>query len=140
MTTKLTAQQEAFCKCVADGMNQSDAYRSSYDASKMTNKSINENASKVAAHAKVAPRLAELKAKLESKQLWSREHSVKVLANIALQKDAQLSAKVSAVKELNMMHGYNEPIKLDHMSKDGSMATIRKIRIAELLAKLGGGE
>jgi len=140
MTNKLTAQQEAFCKCIADGMNNSDAYRSAYDVSKTTDKSVNELASRAMKNVKIASRVKELKAKLESKQLWSREHSVKVLANIALQKDAQLSAKVSAVKELNMMHGYNEPIKLDHMSKDGSMATIRKIRIAELLAKLGGGE
>ena len=121
MTNKLTAQQEAFCKCIADGMNNSDAYRSAYDTSKSSAKSINEAASKLLANTKVATRVKELKAKLESKQLWSREHSVKVLANIALQKDAQLGAKVSAIKELNMMHGYNEPIRMDHLSSDGSM-------------------
>jgi phage terminase small subunit len=121
MTNKLTAQQEAFCKCVADGMNNSDAYRAVYKTTKSTAKSINEVASRLANDVKVLSRVKELKAKLESKQLWSREHSVKVLANIALQKDAQLSAKVSAVKELNMMHGYNEPTKVDHLSSDGSM-------------------
>lgn len=124
MSNKLTAQQEAFCQCVADGMNQSDAYRASYKAGKMTNKQINEEASKLASNPKVAQRLKELKAKLENKQLWTREHSVRVLAGIAVQKDAQLSAKVSAVKELNIMHGYNEPIKIDHMSRDGSMTPL----------------
>jgi len=121
MTNKLTAQQEAASQARANGMNQSDAYRAAYDTSKMTSKSVNEAASKLFAETKVASRVNELQAKLESKQLWSREHSVRVLAGIAVQKDAQLSAKVSAVKELNLMHGYNEPIKLDHLSSDGSM-------------------
>ena len=124
MTNKLTSQQEAFCNCVADGMNQSDAYRASYKAGGMTNKQINEEASKLASHPKVSQRLKEVRLKLENKQLWSREHSVKVLAQIALQKDAQLSAKVSAVKELNLMHGYNEPIKVDNISSDGSMTPL----------------
>jgi len=119
MTNKLTAQQEAFCKCIADGMNQSDAYRSAYDATNTTDKSVNELASRAMKNVKIASRVKELKSKLENKQLWSREHSVKVLANIALQKDAQLSAKVSAVKELNLMHGYNEPTSLNISGPNG---------------------
>jgi hypothetical protein len=60
---------------------------------------------------KVAERVAQLKAQLQSKQLWSREMSVKAL--VQAYKEGSGSTKVSAVKELNAMHGYNAPQKID---------------------------
>lgn len=111
----LTAKQEKFCNCIADGMTQSDAYRAAYSCARMKDKSIWERASKLMAEAKVASRVDELRSKLEKKQLWTREMSVKVLGSIAAGKDdAPHSARVSAVRELNLMHGYNEPQKIDH--------------------------
>ena len=135
MIAKLTHQQEAFCRYVADGLNQSDAYRSAYNAENMTDKSIHENASKVAAHAKVQPRLRELKEELEEQQLWSRENSVKVLAVIARDGDLLTSARVSSVKELNAMHGFNEPVKIDLSSTDGTMTPVHQMT-DEQLAKI----
>jgi len=58
---KLTAKQEAFAQAVASGKNQSDAYREAYDARQMKLSSINVNASKLMADAKVAQRVADLR-------------------------------------------------------------------------------
>lgn len=63
MDSKLTHNQELFAQKVAEGLNQSDAYRFSYPASKNhSDKTVWENASKLAANAKVAPRIRELRA------------------------------------------------------------------------------
>lgn len=109
---KLTAKQEAFAQAIADGMTQADAYRSSFNVRPGTKpESIYDSASKVMANPEVAQRVAELKEKLEEKQLWSREMSVKAL--IQAYREGSGSVKVAAVKELNAMHGYNEPAKLN---------------------------
>lgn len=108
---KLTAQQEKFCQCIADGMTQADAYRASYKAGKMTDEAIYVKASELASNGKVAVRLKELKDALASKQLWTREQSVAQLVK-ELGGD-RASDRINAVKELNNMHGFNAPTKLD---------------------------
>jgi hypothetical protein len=108
---KLTAQQEKFCQCIADGLNQADAYRASYKAGKMKDEAIYVAACRLAADHKVALRLKELKDALASKQLWTREQSV---AQLVSELDGDRAGdRISAVKELNAMHGYNAPTKLD---------------------------
>ena len=129
---QLTPKQEAFAQAIADGMRQAEAYRLAYNAEKMKAESVHVNASKLMADAKVAQRVDELKAALAEKALWKREDSVAVLSEVALNThgDAKYSERVSAVKELNAMHGYNEPAKIDITSSDGSMAPkIDTIRI-----------
>jgi len=111
MDHKLTAKQEAFAQAIADGMGQADAYRIAYDAEKMSTNNIYSKASVLMSDGKVAERVAQLKAQLQSKQLWSREMSVKAL--VQAYKEGSGSTKVSAVKELNAMHGYNAPQKID---------------------------
>lgn len=92
-------------------MNQSDAYRAAYSAGAMKDTSINCNASKLLSDAKVAQRVDELRKALESKALWTREKSVQVLSEVADM--GKYQERVSAVKELNSMHGFNAPTKLD---------------------------
>ena len=111
--TTLTAKQEAFCQAIANGLNQSDAYRSAYNAGKMKDNSINVNASKVAADAKVSLRIKELRDELASKSLWTRDHSIAVLAGVVEACDAKHSDKIASVKVLNEMQGFNAPVKLD---------------------------
>lgn len=108
----LTAKQEAFAQALADGLNQSDAYRKAYDVQEATGKSVNELASKLAKNVKVASRVDELRGKLEEKALWTRQKSVAVLADIAAGAESKAGEKVAAVKELNAMHGFNEPAKI----------------------------
>lgn len=111
---KLTAKQEAFAQGIADGLGQADAYRMAYDADGMKDSTIYSKASVLMSDGKVAARVAELKAQVAEKQLWTREMSVKGLMSayrIALEAKAS-AGMTAAVKELNVMHGYNEPTKL----------------------------
>jgi phage terminase small subunit len=107
---KLTAKQEAFCQGIADGLGQADSYRAAYDAEGMKDNTIYPLASKLMKSEKVAARISELRESVQEKQLWSREMSVKAL--VQAYREGSGATKVSAVKELNAMHGYNEPSKL----------------------------
>ena len=110
---KLTAKQEAFAQGIADGLGQADAYRMAYDAEGMKDESIYPQASKLIKNPKIATRVAELKSQVADKQLWTREMSVKGLMSayrIALEAKSS-TGMTGAVKELNIMHGYNEPTK-----------------------------
>lgn len=119
---KLTAKQEAFAQYIADGIGQGDAYRMAYDAEGMKDSTVHPKASRMLSEGKIRARVDELKAQVVQKQLWSREMSVKGLIQayrIAL--DAKTSTGMTAaVKELNNMHGFNEPTKL---SITGNMVT-----------------
>ena len=58
---KLTAKQEAFCQnIVAGGMTNTDAYKAAYDSTGMKDSTIHQEACRVAAHPKVAARIAVL--------------------------------------------------------------------------------
>jgi len=119
----MSPKQEHFAQCIADGMTQADAYRTAYDASNMKDSSIHVNASKLLADAKVKQRVAELKQKLSAKALWSREMSVKALVSAykVAQGSSNSSGMTGAIKELNAMHGFNAPQKVDLMNSDGSL-------------------
>jgi transposase len=115
---KLTAKQETFCQGIADGLGQADSYRAAYDAEGMKDNVIYARASELMKNGKVTDRIKELRSEVQEKQLWSREMSVKAL--VQAYREGSGSVKVSAVKELNAMHGYNEPSKL---SITGNMVT-----------------
>lgn len=107
----LTAKQEAFAQAIADGMTQADAYRTAYDAESMSDNAIYVEASKLIDNPNVAQRVKELKDALADRVLWTREMSVKALVQTF--RESSGSVKVAAVKELNAMHGYNEPAQLN---------------------------
>ena len=107
----LTAKQEAFAQAVAGGMTQADAYRSSYDCEGSANTTIIENASRAMADSNVSARVAELKEAIAIAAIWTRLDSVQTLADIAKDDEARANEKVSAIKELNSMHGFNAPTK-----------------------------
>lgn len=106
----LTVKQEAFAQGIADGLSQADAYRAAYDAKNMADTSVYVEASKLIDNPNVAQRVKELKDALADRVLWTREMSVKALVQTF--KESAGSVRVAAVKELNAMHGYNEPSKL----------------------------
>lgn len=108
---KLTAKQEKFAQCIADGKNQSDAYRLAYDAGGMKPETINSKAYQMLKKDQIRARVAELKTALESKGLWTREKSVTALAGIVDDGEAKATEIVAAIKELNSMHGFNAPTK-----------------------------
>ena len=109
----LTAKQEAFAQAIADGKNQSDAYRSAYNAGKMKAETVQQTACRLMTDRKVSARVDELREELANKSLWTREQSVAVLAGVVEAMDAKHGDKISAVKVLNDMQGFNAPVKLD---------------------------
>jgi len=139
----LTPKQEKFAQCVADGMSQADAYRTAYDCKPTTKpESIQDSAYKVMANPEVYQRVEELRAQLAEKSLWSRADSVNILAEIAQDLGNKAGERVSAIKELNAMHGWNKQV-IDHQSSDGSMSPVKPAKdltdeeLAAELEKLG---
>lgn len=110
---KLTDKQERFAQAVASGMTQADAYRTAYDAGDMKPETIWKRATELMNNGKVAGRVNELKGAIAAKLLWTREKSVSRLADIADDAEARANEKVAAIKELNAMHGFNAPAKIE---------------------------
>ncbi|UOF76719.1 terminase small subunit [Caudoviricetes sp.] len=108
----LTPQREQFCRLIAiDGKNQSDAYRGAFDSSKMTPGSVNTKASEMAKDVEVRLRIDELKRELLSFSTWTRQNSIDALREVINNPD-KASDITGAVKELNIMHGYNAPVEV----------------------------
>lgn len=122
----LTPKQEKFAQCIADGMSQADAYRASFACENMKDNSIYREASLLMDAPKISQRIAELRTKLEKKTLWTREMSVKAL--IGAYKEGKPHEKIAAVKELNVMHGYNIPIADDTSASKANAIEFRVIQ------------
>lgn len=117
----MTPKQEHFAQCIADGMTQADAYRTAYGAEKMKPETIHKRASELMSDGEVAGRVKKLRHTLSEKALWSREMSVQSLLNVISSPDKQTDI-IAAVKELNAMHGFNAPQKVDLINSDGSLS------------------
>lgn len=119
----LTPQQEAFARGVANGKSQSEAYRLAYPKSQAWKpETVAQAASRLMANSNVHAIVDSIRAELAERCLWSREQSVKVLSNIATagEKDAD---RVRATAELNKMHGFEAPQKIEH---SGSVTQITR--------------
>jgi hypothetical protein len=129
----MSPKQEHFAQCIADGMTQADAYRTAFDAGNMKPETIHKRASELMTNGEVAGRVAELKEKLVTKALWSREMSVKALVSSykVAQGQNNSSGMTGAIKELNAMHGFNAPQKVDLMNSDGTL----RPQIIQIVAK-----
>jgi hypothetical protein len=124
----MSPKQEHFAQCIADGMTQADAYRTAFDAGNMKPETIHKRASELMTNGEVAGRVAELKEKLVTKALWSREMSVKALVSSykVAQGQNNSSGMTGAIKELNAMHGFNAPQKVD-ISGELSLQRIERV-------------
>ena len=101
----LTPKQEKFCKNIAiEGMSYSDAYRNAYDASGMSDKSINEKASRMKDEVKISSRLKELYDQIDSPKIMSAQARAERLTGLAeLSEDPNVVMK--AIDLLNKMTG-----------------------------------
>lgn len=117
----LTSQQEKFCRLVAEGNTQSDAYRMAYPKSKANKKSMNEKASRLMAQSNISSRVSELIDELKEKSMWTREESVKILKNLLHADDIRKSDIINAIKELNKMHGFEAAQKIEHKIESGNV-------------------
>lgn len=110
----LTPKQEKFAQEVASGKSQADAYRAAFNCANSKPQTVIENASRLMADSNVSARVDQLKEQLSEKALWTREDSVRILAEIAKDEEASRKDKTGAIKVLNEMHGFNAPKKIEH--------------------------
>lgn len=101
----LTAKQEAFVQNIIQGMSQADAYRSAYDASRMTDKTVHEKASLLAGQDKVKARLSELRDKLANENIMSAQKRMEWLTGLIHNAEASNTDKLKALDILNKMDG-----------------------------------
>jgi len=87
MGETLTQKQEKFVQGLIKGKSQRESYKSSYNAKKMSDNSIDVNACKLLKNAKVALRYTELNNKIikrsEEKAIITAEEIIKGIAQIA---------------------------------------------------------
>ena len=121
----LTHQQEAFAQAVASGKSQAEAYRTAYPKSlRWKPDSVWNKASALMADVRVSARVDAIRTEINELGLWSRERSVRAL--VAVIDSAEKGGEVvAAVKELNAMHGFNAPQKIEHSGEINSI--VRKV-------------
>lgn len=115
--SKLTKRQEGFAQSISAGKTQADAYRENYSTKNMADKTLWAEASLLAKDPKVSIRIEAIKKEIAKEQLWTRLQSIKVLAKIA-EEGTTDSSRIAAIKELNAMHGFNEPTKVELSKKE----------------------
>ena len=78
----LTAKQEKFVQGIIEGMSQADAYRSAYDTSRFTDKSVWEKASALMANVKVKSRLKELRDQMMTPSVMTAQERLEYLTRV----------------------------------------------------------
>jgi phage terminase small subunit len=108
----LTAKQEDFAKRIAEGMNQSDAYRSAYNTSRMTDKSVWEKASELAKDVKVTARVKELRDMAAKSTIMTAQQRKEWLTEVINNPEVDINARLKASDQLNRMDGeYTQKIE-----------------------------
>lgn len=102
----LTPKQEAFCKAIAyDDMGYSDAYRLAYNTEKMTDKTINEKASRLKDEDKISARIKELRAEIDTPRVMSAQKRLEWLSEQISDEEVDINAKLKAIDIMNKMQG-----------------------------------
>ena len=101
----LTAKQEKFVQGIIDGMSQADAYRSAYDTSRMSDKTVYEKASRMMSDDKIRARLEELRDKMITPSIMSAQERLEWLTNVVCSQDESTGDKLKAVDLMNKMTG-----------------------------------
>ena len=101
----LTAKQEKFVRNLIEGMSQREAYKNSYNASNMTDKTIDEKACLLFADDKIRTRYKELQEELAKASILSATERAIILSNIARDESQGTGDKIRAIDTLNKMSG-----------------------------------
>ena len=117
----LTAKQEKFVRNLIQGMSQREAYKNSYDAENMSDKVIDNEASKLFNSHEISMRYKELQDRLDKHTIMTAQERLEYLTEIVqgLQLDnndapADLNIKLRAIDIMNKMQGeYVQKIEAD---------------------------
>lgn len=117
----LTAKQEKFVRNLIQGMSQREAYKNSYDADNMADKTIDEKACILFNNDKIKARYTELQGRLDKATIMTAQERLEYLTEIiqGIQLDnneapADLNIKLRAIDIMNKMQGeYVQKIEAD---------------------------
>ena len=114
MARKLTAKQEEFCRLFAiDGLNQSQAYRKAYPASRTDGNALYVKASLLMKKDKIRERIEALREKQAMVRIWDKDRATAAMLAI-VEGDREYSRdKIQAAKLLNDMWIEKEPEKIE---------------------------
>lgn len=115
----MTPKREAFARLVASGKSQSEAYRQSFDVSRMKPEHVAKRASEVATNRDVAGRIKELQAKA---------------ADVAVMDKAKILREVDRLALSDLRGVYDtvqKRIKLPHELDDATAAAVKSFKIDE---------
>lgn len=101
----LTAKQEEFAKKIAEGMTQADAYRCAYSTSRMTDKTVWENASRLMSDSKVLARVQELRDMAAKPTIMTAQKRKEWLTEVINDPEIDINARLKASDQLNRMDG-----------------------------------
>nr|DAM77170.1 MAG TPA: Terminase small subunit [Caudoviricetes sp.]DAS03369.1 MAG TPA: Terminase small subunit [Caudoviricetes sp.] len=136
--SKLTTKQEIFVQQLVAGQSQRQAYRQAYNAEKMTDKTVDEKASKLFKDGKVRARYRALLKQFSNMALWSREQAfneyewLKNKAKVSIEKEGVRQANSNAF--LASLEGMNNMSFNDLELADKKL----KLEIEKLQSQIGG--
>jgi phage terminase small subunit len=78
----LTDKQEQFCRNIIEGMSQADAYRNAYPNIRMADKTIQENACRLAKKEAVKARIKELRDALAKPSIMTAQDRLEFLTKV----------------------------------------------------------
>jgi phage terminase small subunit len=101
----LTAKQEQFAQNIIKGMTQADAYRSAYSTKRMADKTIHENASRLANDSKVRARIDELRGQISTESVMTAQKRLEWLTELVASEKETTTDKLKAIDIMNRMQG-----------------------------------
>ncbi len=129
----LTPKQEKFVQNIIKGMSQREAYKNSYNASKMKNETIDSKASNLFKEDKIRTRYEELIKKTEDEAVMSAIERKKWLTDVINgkikynDKEAYILEKIKALDILNKMDGeYTSKVQIDNPKATKILSSINK--------------
>lgn len=90
----LTSKQEKFVQGIITGMSQADAYRSAYNTAKMSDKSIHENASRLANDSKVTARINELRGQISKASIMTAQERLEYLTRVVRGEEKEIEVHI----------------------------------------------
>ena len=101
----LTANQENFARGIAEGKSYTDAYRSAYKTKRMTDKTINEEASRLKDNPKITARVKELRDIAAKPTIMTAQERKEWLTEVINNPEIDINARLKASDQLNRMDG-----------------------------------
>ena len=92
----LTGKQQRFTDSILDGCSLADAYRNNYNCATMSDRAIQVEASRLAAHPAVALMIAEKRQAIQAARLWTRQQALsEAKSNLDLARGAKQMGQIS---------------------------------------------